>query len=126
MASGSISAIVKYSQIKNNLTTTAAGGVLDARQGKVLNDKFTPKKKTYTFSNLAQYSPGPYYLLISNVASKAGFSPTFIISASMTGWAGLGTNPNVTLTDSGQIYVFYTYNTSITSSSYVAVRFVYI
>ena len=39
MASGSISAIVKYSQVKNNLTTTAAGGVLDARQGKILSDK---------------------------------------------------------------------------------------
>lgn len=126
MASGSISAIIKYSQVKNNLTTTAVGGVLDARQGKALNDKFTHKSKVYSFTNLAQYSPGPYYLQISNVSSKAGFSPNFLINASMVGWSGLGVNPNIQLTNGDQLYVFYTMNTSITSSAYVTVRFVYI
>ena len=126
MASGSISAIIKYSQVKNNLTTTAAGGVLDARQGKALKDSLTPKVKTYQFGSLQTYSPGPYYLLIPNVPSKAGFTATVIISASMIGWSGLGVNPAIQLTNSNQLYVFYTMNTSITSSAYVTVRFVYI
>lgn len=33
-----LSSKINTSAIKNNLTTTAAGGILDARQGKILND----------------------------------------------------------------------------------------
>ena len=36
--------------VKNNLTTTIVGGVLDARQGKALSDMIENKLKVYTFS----------------------------------------------------------------------------
>lgn len=39
--SSSMTGYVKTSAIKNNLTTTSSGSVLDARQGKALDDKIT-------------------------------------------------------------------------------------
>ena len=44
------------SDVANNLTTTASGKALDARQGKVLNDKFQNMFKTVTGSK--QYNVG--------------------------------------------------------------------
>lgn len=44
------------SDVVNNLTTTASGKALDARQGKVLNDKFKNMFKTVTGSK--QYNVG--------------------------------------------------------------------
>lgn len=37
---------IEHVTIANNLSTTAAGKVLDARQGKALNDKITPLQTT--------------------------------------------------------------------------------
>lgn len=40
--------------VKNNLTTTAAGSVLDARQGKVLDDKKIDKNKIVESTNITE------------------------------------------------------------------------
>lgn len=75
---------------------------------------------------MAQYSPGTYYLIIREIKAKAGIpSNAEIISASMSGWGGLGVNPNIELNSSDDLWVFYTPNTSITADAYVTVRFVY-
>ena len=130
MASGSINTIDKYSQIQNNVSTTAAGNVLDARQGKALNDRITnitPKSKSYNFTNLKQYSPTSYYLLIPTIKSKLGItSSSLLIAASIIGWANIGGNIiNIGLTDD-QLYVFYINNATINTDSRITVRFIYI
>ena len=81
---------------------------------------------TYKFENLAQYSSTSYYLTISGIKAKAGIpSSARVISASIAGWTGLGTNPAVELISDDSMYVFFTSGISITSSSYVTVRFIY-
>lgn len=81
---------------------------------------------TYKFENLAQYSPTSYYLTISGVKAKVGIpSGARVISASIAGWTGLGTNPAVEMISDDSMYVFFTSGISITSSSYVTVRFIY-
>lgn len=45
--STAISGCVKKTSVANNLTTTAAGSVLDARQGKILNEAINNKKSDF-------------------------------------------------------------------------------
>ena len=85
------------------------------------------KTKNFKFNNLAQYSPTTYYLAINDVKTAAGIpSNALIINASLAGWAGLGTGPNVELANDDKIWIFYPNESSITSSSYAEVRFVYV
>jgi hypothetical protein len=87
----------------------------------------TIKIKSFNFTNLAQYSPSGYYLYITGVKAKADIpSNATLINASISGWSGLGTTPNVQLSNDDQITVFFTSGTSITSSSRITVRFAYI
>ena len=79
-----------------------------------------------TISNLSQYSPGSYYLSVSDLKTKAGLpSSATIVSITLQGWAGLGTSPGVGLQGSNGLYVLYSSGTSITSSSYVTVLIAY-
>ncbi len=85
------------------------------------------KLKHFTFSDLSQYSPSAYYLAIDGLKAKAGLpSSSRLINVSLTGWAGLGTAPNVELGGDDNMWVFYSPNTVIASTSYVTVRFAYI
>ena len=82
------------------------------------------KRKTVTLNNLQNYSGGTYYkeVPISTLGLPSGATP---ISMSLSGWAGLGTNPGVGFNGS-TIYVFFTNNTSIGSGSYITVLVSYI
>jgi len=46
MASGTIKAVLSRGDVANNLTTSTAGKVLDASQGKILSDQITLKELT--------------------------------------------------------------------------------
>lgn len=90
-----------------------------------LNSK-SIKFKNYKFENLAQYTNQGYYLQISNIREKAGLpNNAQLVSASLNGWSSVGQYPNVQLIGNDDVYVFYPPNSTITSSSYVTVRFAY-
>lgn len=83
--------------------------------------------KNYIFSNLGQYPKQGYYLSIPNAYSMAGIpSSATVIGLVITTWAGLGTMVNVVQNGLGGIYVLYTYNYDVGSSSQVGVKFSYI
>lgn len=81
----------------------------------------------YTFTNLAQYNPQGYYLGIPNIRSKAGI-PTnaIIVSATLYGWGYLGSGQvAVAMNGEDGLYIEYLPGYTISSSSYVNIRFVY-
>lgn len=77
---------INTSAIANNLTTTAAGYVLDARQGKTINDRvsnlFVIEQQVLTFSSgVATISAKSGYLLVNAIAqnrTEASYSPSGI------------------------------------------------
>lgn len=84
------------------------------------------KSKSFTFTNLTQYNPSGYYLRISGIKAKAGLPENGkLINASLSGWSGLGTSPSVELADEDAVFLFFASGTTITSSSYANIRFVY-
>lgn len=83
--------------------------------------------KNYLFTNLAQYPRFDYYLSIPDAFNTAGVpSSATVISLVATTWTGLGTSFYVVQNGTGGIYVLYTYQYSISSSSAVGVKFSYI
>ena len=81
---------------------------------------------SYSFSNLAQYNPGTYYLTIPNIRSKMNIpNDAIIISATLYGWANLGQNAVIGMSGENAFYILYTAGTSINTGSYVNVRVVY-
>ena len=73
--SGQIGNKVNTSAIANNLTTTAAGSVLDARQGKALNDSLATKQAKFTRKSAAvTFTNGIGYLNESNTTLVVGAS----------------------------------------------------
>lgn len=97
--------------------------------GKLLAEtkKRTVLTKTYKFENLAQYTGGgAYYRYINGVKTKAGLpTNSTILAASMAGWGGLGAAPNVQLANDDGIWVMFPNGHTLTASSYVTMRFVY-
>lgn len=90
-----------------------------------LNSK-SIKFKDYKFENLAQYTNQGYYLQISNIRAKAGLpSNAQLVSASINGWSNVGQYPSVQLIGNDSLYVFYPNGSTITSASYITVRFAY-
>ena len=84
------------------------------------------KTRYYTFNNLIQYSPGSYYLTIDDVRTKAGLPKNAqVISASLAGWGGLGTGPNVEVSTNDKLWIFFSPGSNITENSYAEVRFCY-
>ena len=89
--------------------------------------KTAVKIKAFTFRDLTQYSPQSYYFYIAGIKSKAGIpSEAMVVNASVGGWSGLGTAPNVQLAADDTILVLFTYGTTITNDAYITVRFAYI
>lgn len=85
------------------------------------------QKKTYKFTNLAQYTTHTYYLSVTNAWSTAGIpSGAEILSATIRGWSGLGNTVNIGFDGDKNMYVFYQSGTTITSSSYITVQIVYL
>jgi hypothetical protein len=79
----------------------------------------------YRFDNLAQYTQASYYVEINGWRSIAGIpSNAEFLSLTVSGWSGLGTDVNVGASNA-TMYVFHTYNYTITSSSYITVRVAY-
>ena len=50
--------MINKNNIANNLTTTASGKVLDARQGKILNENLAKKQNTLAVASFA-FAPNP-------------------------------------------------------------------
>lgn len=85
------------------------------------------KVKSFTFDNLAQYTASGYYVTVPNFKTKAGIpSGSIIVALTLTGWSGLGTNPNLGFSGAGALWVFFTNGTTLTSSSYAVVNIAYI
>lgn len=85
------------------------------------------KVKSVTLNNLAQYTVSGYYVTVPDIRTKAGIpASSNIIALTLTGWSGLGTTPNLGLSGTGALWVFFTSGTSITSSSYVILNITYI
>lgn len=85
------------------------------------------KFKAFRFENLTQYSPTSYYLQITDIRAKAGLPANCkILNASLNGWGGLGTSPNVELVSDNSLYVFFQSGQAITETAYVTIRFCYI
>ena len=67
------------SSVVNNLTTTAAGNVLDARQGKTLNDKFSNMFKIVTGSNQYTVNAGLSTVISTATNIPSGYSPLGVV-----------------------------------------------
>jgi hypothetical protein len=79
----------------------------------------------YKFENLAQYTQASYYVEISGWRGIAGIpSNAEILSLTVSGWSGLGTDVNVGA-NNVTMYVYHTYNYTITSAAYITVRIAY-
>ena len=89
--------------------------------------KRTILTKTYRFDNLAQYTGGgAYYRYINDVKTKAGLpANSTILTATMNGWGGISASPNVQMMSGETLLVTYANGHTLTASSYVTVRFVY-
>lgn len=80
---------LNVANVVNNLTTTASGYALDARQGKALNDSLTVKQETITFLNnvnltLREDIFGTLYIL----------NHPYIVSPVQKTWTDVGSLPS--------------------------------
>ena len=71
---------VQQDKVFNNLTTTAAGYVLDARQGKALSDQITAQKASYSAATGTVDTNGTYQ--IPNFSTRK----VFVVSARRYGY----------------------------------------
>lgn len=121
---------------QNNLTTTAAGLVLDARQGKTLNDKInnikiiTPIAGTYdnlannTVKGVASLSlPAGTYLVIGNASVNVA-ATTGNLAGTVNTSASLGASPMVQAFNGtgASITCMWCYTLSATTNVYMVVR----
>lgn len=106
---------INTSNIKNNLTTTSSGYVLDARQGKALNDKAV-KKSSFTgtcsasgnikIDNLSH----SYYLLSAWIEGTSGaVCIPYYYNSTSWGVHCMKDNASHTVLDAGNYTVHYTY-----------------
>lgn len=71
--------------VANNLTTTASGYALDARQGKALNDAMTPEQLTASYAVNVAETNGLHAYKVGKIAIVCGyFNPTSNIAANNT------------------------------------------
>lgn len=80
-----LSAYVQTANIANNLTTTASGKVLDARQGKALNDSLTALQNLLAVSEGTAVVPSSTSFTVSRqVLRKSGNIVTFSFAVAVT------------------------------------------
>ena len=112
------------SAISQGATIVPNTNVVKTTVGEELTDV---RIKVHQFTNLAQYSPGSYYLSISGIKEESGIpSNATMIAVNVRGWSGLGSTPNVGINGEDGLYVFFQSGTTISSSSYITVQIAYI
>ena len=118
---------VNTSAIANNLTTTGAGYVLDARQGKTLNDKFANVvyfKTVKIPKATAGTSWSPTSRSIGSTQSIFGVAESKFVSA-MIYDSNFSPSANAIIgTYAGNVYVASTQSTTLSSDCYVKVGYI--
>lgn len=115
--------------VANNLTTTSAGSVLDARQGKILKDNRVKYVDTTISLGGVTWTEtgGGIYALICDVPSSVVGT---VIGISVKDFTQIRATDNITValrsSNTNTNFIIYSNNNSLKSSAKVAVRIIYI
>lgn len=116
-----VSPVLRESSLQNNLVTTLPNYPLDARQGKVLDDKIT-KYRSIEYTALANSDNTAYYIVLdNNVLTTLG--ATEVCSAMIVGWSNLRSVLGIGIED-GKVYLTFTLGYTF-SSSKVKIKYGY-
>jgi hypothetical protein len=105
----SVSPVLRESNLQNNLVTTLPNYPLDARQGKVLDDKITAVNQSLTkyrsieYTALANSDSSAYYIVLDNNV-KPTLGATEVCTAMIVEWTNLRTVLGINIID-GKVYL---------------------